>query len=217
VARPSREGGDGEFRPALTGRSITPLERGAPFLWSGTRRHDNVVYVWQVRTGSGAFDGSEATPLSGGSVPDEHSHPDWYSGRCAPFVFLCVLRVAPGSGNRAGWRPAQYSRRDEHFRSAPGGGPCPPTRAMARPNLGLAAIPDRVIPPGVAVQGTGRRSRPGPLAPGGFGLQLTIGWISRRRGIQVPRSPLVSNRICRFNLFVEPPLHVNPMTRDPQL
>ncbi len=56
-------------------------QQGGPSpLWNGARRfygpepgrHDNVVYVWQVRTGSGAFDGSEATPLSGGSVPDEH-------------------------------------------------------------------------------------------------------------------------------------------------
>jgi len=34
-----------------------------------------------------------------------------YSGLRAPDVFICVRQVAPESGNRAGWRPAQYSRR----------------------------------------------------------------------------------------------------------
>jgi len=61
-------------------------EQGGPSpLWNGARRsmvrNPSDTTTWshcrQVRTRSGAFDGSEVTPLSGGSVPDEHPHPDW--------------------------------------------------------------------------------------------------------------------------------------------
>jgi hypothetical protein len=48
--------------------------------------------------------------------PDLAPGPDGDGGsvlgaRCVARVFLCVRYVAPDSGNRTDWRPAQYSRR----------------------------------------------------------------------------------------------------------
>ena len=61
----------------VTERSITPLERGAPFLWSE---------IWPTlqrgpATGQsgrdpGVFDGSEFQPFSGGFAPENTFHPD---------------------------------------------------------------------------------------------------------------------------------------------
>ena len=75
VARPCREEGDGDLHPAGTRRSITPLERGAPFMVRDPADKSTCpLSVSQAKISVSSTVWTQ--PFSGGSLPERPLHSD---------------------------------------------------------------------------------------------------------------------------------------------